>query len=193
MENIENDYNTQDYSVQNLLTLITKLGDDAIIGRLTAIGRKSSSNTVFLKRGILEESEKADVRTFDIEEVIQRFKDRCSGDYSINSLQSHCSHARRSYDLFIKYNGDPSKFPKNSYKITPSRRQRQLNRTSPMPQTASASNNPSQIGEDDLFTFDLQVPVENGTHMIKIVGIPKNIGKSDIKKISAVILAYSNE
>ena len=192
MENIENDYNTQDYSVQNLLTLITKLGDDAIIGRLTAIGRKSSSNTVFLKRGILEESEKADVRTFDIEEVIQRFREGCAKDYSATSMQSHCSHARRSYTLFLDYNEDPERYPPDSYKIGLPQQRRQISMQKPL-KTTHALSNTSQIDEDNLFTFDLQVPVENGTHMIKIVGIPKNIGKSDIKKISAVILAYSNE
>ncbi len=58
--------------------------------------------------------------------------------------------------------------------------------------TTHALSNTSQIDEDNLFTFDLQVPIKNGTHMIKVVGIPKDIKESDLQKVSAVILAYCN-
>ncbi len=190
MNNNANDYNTEDYSVQNLLTLIKKMGDDKIIGKLTSIGRRSSSNTVFLANDILEESEKADVRTFDIEKIIQRFRKRCAKDYSPTSMQSHCSHARRSYALFLDYNKDPKKYPPDSYKIGLPQQRRQLSMKRPLKTIQALSNN-NQIDNDNLFTFDLHVPVKGGEHMITISGIPRNIGSDDIKKVSAVILALS--
>ena len=191
MKNATKKYDVLDFSVMNLLTLIKKLGDDKIIGKLTAIGRKSSSNTVFLTSGILTDTEKADVRTFDIEKVIQRFKERCAKDYSATSMQSHCSHARRSYTLFLDYNEDPERYPPDSYKIGLPQQRRQISMQKPL-KTTHALSNTSQIDEDNLFTFDLQVPIKNGTHMIKVVGIPKDIEESDLQKVSAVILAYCN-
>ncbi len=191
MKNATKKYDVLDFSVMNLLTLIKKLGDDKIIGKLTAIGRKSSSNTVFLTSGILTDTEKADVRTFDIEKVIQRFRERCAKDYSTTSMQSHCSHARRSYTLFLDYNKDPERYPPGSYKIGLSQQRRRISMQKPL-KTTHALSNTSQIDEDNLFTFDLQVPIKNGTHMIKVVGIPKDIEESDLQKVSAVILAYCN-
>ncbi len=191
MKNATKKYDVLDFSVMNLLTLIKKLGDDKIIGKLTAIGRKSSSNTVFLTSGILTDTEKADVRTFDIEKVIQRFRERCAKDYSATSMQSHCSHARRSYTLFLDYNEDPERYPPDSYKIGLPQQRRQISMQKPL-KTTHALSNTSQIDEDNLFTFDLQVPIKNGTHMIKVVGIPKDIKESDLQKVSAVILAYCN-
>ena len=190
MNNNANDYNTEDYSVQNLLTLIKKMGDDKIIGKLTSIGRRSSSNTVFLANDILEESEKADVRTFDIEKIIQRFRKRCAKDYSPTSMQSHCSHARRSYALFLDYNEDPERYPPDSYKIGLPQQRRRLSMKRPLKTTHALSNN-NQIDNDNLFTFDLHVPVKGGEHMVTISSIPKDIGSNDIKRISALILALS--
>ncbi len=182
-------YNPNDYSTKNILNFLVMVGKESIIGPQTARSRHSSVSKVLVNGIHLDNNERADVRNLDVEAVIKRIKEQYDGHYSPNSLQTHCSHVRCGVNDFIEYNDDPSKFPPGCYQITPARQHRQLNRGNKTPHRPLASPSTNQPQDIKITTFDLQVPVKGGEHMVTISSIPKDIGSNDIKRISALILA----
>ena len=187
-------YDRNDYSVANLLTFLQKIGDDKIILDTTASAKKAATNIV-LNAKILNESEMADVRTFNVNDALNRFEEDYQNNdqprYPAHTWQTYRSRVRSSVDMFKKYNQDPSQYPPNSYEPTPARRYNQLNRGKSIFEITQPPSSTNQTQDIKISTFDLQVPVKGGEHMIKIIGIPKDIGSHDIKRISALILALS--
>ena len=187
-------YDRSDYSVANLLTFLQKVGDDRIILNTTASAKKAAANIV-LNPKILNESEMADIRSFNVDDALNRFEEDYQNKeqprYPAHTWQTYRSRVRSSVDMFKKYNQDPSQYPPNSYEPTLARQYNQLNRAKPMPAIIQPPSSTNQTQDIKISTFDLQVPVKSGEHMIKIVGIPKDIGKSDLTKVSAVLLALS--
>ena len=186
-----NDHDIHDYHVNSIITLIEIMRNEKVLNRSTATNRKSSARTVLIENDLLSESELMDFRTFDIEEVIQRFKSKNKEKYSPDSMQTHCSHARRAVAVIKEYNEDPSKFLSNFYETPPVPIKRNPNQEGATTKATQVLSNTNQINESDLSTFDLPIPVKGGKNMITISNIPKDIGSDDIKKVSAVILALS--
>ncbi len=186
-----NKFNTEHpkYSVNALVDWMDYAKNSGLMNETTAIVKKVAVLEILVRNDLLQEHEKNDVREIDHNEIFSKYLDIHPNKQNKTTQNAYKSRLKGSISFFINYTNDPSKFPSNSYKITPARRQRQLNRTNPMPQTASASNNTSQINNNNLFTFDLHVPVKGGEQMVTISNIPRDIGKDDIKRISALVLA----
>ena len=188
-----NDHDIHDYHVNSIITLIEIMRNEKVLNRSTATNRKSSARTVLIENDLLSESELMDFRTFNIEEVIQRFKSKNKEKYSPDSMQTHCSHARRAVAVIKEYNEDPSKFLSNFYETLPTPIKRNPNQEGATTKATQVLSSTNQINNNNLFTFDLPVPIRDGKHMVTISNIPKDIKEEDVKRISAVIRAYSNE
>ncbi len=187
----EYDYDPANYSFDNLKILLLKARAESIMHPLTAESKMSSANTVLIENNLLTESEIADLRTVNIEDVIRKFKETCTDDFTPNSLQTHCSHARTAVRFLIKFNQNPSAFPPDSYTPTAGRRPKESNNSTTIIQGNHTSQNNTKVSNNNLFTFDLQIPIRAGKHTVTITGLPKDIESKDINKISAVILACS--
>ena len=180
MTNTENNYQDNDYSVKSLKVFLKIAGNTGIMNKSTAQAKISTVDIMLIRSGILDESQKADIRKINLEYVFKEFRNLNPDKYpKQHTWGAYCSRVRSSINLFKKHNGQFSNDSPDSSR-----------------QTIEESRKPSPkkdiINNNNLFTFDLQIPIRKGEHMVKISSIPNDIGESDIRKISAVILAYAN-
>ncbi len=195
MTDTSNSNTDNPYSVKSLVEWIEHAGDRGLMNKSTSIGKKAAVSEVLLNSGILQDFEKDDVRNFEPEEIFLRYMNRRSNKYPPGTLKTYRSRMKSSIDLFLKYKENPLSFSANSHK-------KKVVKKETAPKPSSKSNMETQgaltvVSKDEatneVETFDLPVPIRDGKYMVTISNIPKNINEEDVKRISAVIRAYSNE
>ena len=183
MANHENNTINTDFSVQALILFLKNASAEKKINPGTASGKRTAINILLIDSGILRGSELHDLNNLDVEDAFNRFDEKYPNSYPKRTLESYRSHVRSSIKLFFKDHKDSLKQSLNSHN--------QLNHGDAKPKVTHTRSETNQTQDIKITTFDLQVPVKGGEHMITISGIPRNIGSDDIKKVSAVILALS--
>ncbi len=179
MTNTENNYQDNDYSVKSLKVFLKNAGYTGMMNKSTAQAKISTVDIMLIRSGILDESQKADIRKINLKDVFEKFRSLNPDKYpQQHTWGAYCSRVRSSINLFKEHNGKILNDSSDS--------SRQITEESRKP-----SPKKDLINNNNLFTFDLQVPVKGGEHMIKIIDIPRDIGSHDIKRISALILALS--
>jgi hypothetical protein len=100
-----------DYSRAALFRFIDYLSSKGLMNLNTAGSRKAACNKVL---GILDESEVADLRELNIDEIMGRFSNLKGTDYTPDSLAVYRSRVKGAVDDFISYTNNPLGFKTNS-------------------------------------------------------------------------------
>ncbi len=183
------------YSVKSLVAWIEYAGNKGLINKSTAIAKKAAVTEVLVHSDILQDIETNDVRNLNPDDVFDRYVRRYSTKYPPETLKTYRSRVKSSVATFLKYKENPEGFSSKTPKIKTAQKT-----NTPKPSSKSNMETqgaltvvPKDEPADGVKTFDLPVPIRDGDHMVIISNIPKDIQEEDIKRISAVIRAYSNE
>ncbi len=191
-----NNSNTDNpYSVNTLVEWIEHAGNKGLMNKSTAGAKKASVMEVLVHSDILQDIEKNDVRKLNPEDVFDRYVNRYSNKYPPDTLKAYRSRMKSSVALFLKYKENPLGFSSRTHKTKTAQKEtssKTSNQLKPSSQKSIALS-PKDEHAYDVPTFDLPVPIRDGKHMVTISNIPKDIQEEDVKRISAVIRAYSNE
>ena len=182
----------KDYSVDALVNWLDYAISKGLLNRATTTSRKSAVLEVLVNSGIFDDSEKKDVRKLNSDETFTRYIHLNSKKYTPVTLNNYKSRIKNAIEVFVRYTDNPLGFSVN----TPKQKKANTPKPSSKPNTETQRAlivPPKDEATNEVKTFDLPVPIRDGDHMVIISNIPKDIQEEDIKRISAVIRAYSNE
>lgn len=174
-----------------LLAFLDYLADKGLMKRQTAASRKAVVNKVF---SALDDADREDVLSADVDAIIERFVNLEGGKYTPESLQTYKSRLKSTLDDFASYRKDPMSF-------RPSAQQRAARRTKtppnadngdgegPKPAGSAAVANTVVRSADPPVNI-LPIPIRADL-TIKIQGLPFDLTESEANKLAAVIKALA--
>src|SRR5690606_29043690 len=95
----------QDYSVEALLSFLDWAATKGKMNQRTAEGRKVACNRLF---SVLDEDERADVRTLDLDDIAARFHNLQGTSYTQSSLREYRRRVEKAITDFLEWKKDPS-------------------------------------------------------------------------------------
>jgi site-specific recombinase XerC len=173
------------YSKDALMKFYGYLSSKGLVNQNTVAARKAAANKML---SILDETESADLRSIDIDQVATRFFNLHGKDFTPDSMTTYKSRLKSGIDDFIKYTTNPASFKPEGSRP---RAQRKLD-----------NEVKSQNGHDGVphvtpprpdFTDEsvFPIPIRQGL-VVKLIGLPSDLSKKEAQKIANVVLAFAN-
>ncbi len=178
-------------NLEALLAFLEYLAEKGLMKRQTVAARKAVANKVF---SALDASDREDVLSVNIDEIIDRFVNLEGNKYTPESLQTYKSRLKSTVEDFASYRKDPMSFK-------PSVQQRAARR----PKTRSDANadfdenvtfspeskiEPAETRSIDQPASIIPIPLRADL-TIKIQGLPFDLTVAEANKLAAVIKAYA--
>ncbi len=191
----------QNFSVQDLLDFLTYAEAKGLGNKSTLSSRRT---TVAKVLGILDDHEKSDVRSIDLESAFSRFVNLEGTNYRPDSLQVYKSRLQSSVEDFLRYRANPAGFRmgRNS-----SPRSTEPKKASSTAKTGGGSRRDTiQVGTKDrdltrgpsseprhlphLPAFDVPVPIRPGV-VVTLTGVPLDLTEGEARRITKIVEALA--
>jgi len=182
----------KDYSLDAFNRFFNHIASKGMINPNTAQSRKAATNKIM---GILDDSERKDLRNVVLQDAFDRFQNLEGMKYTTDSLQVYLSRARTALSDFIAYVDNPSSFrpatslrsnskPKSEAKNGDGERKRQEKRN------MMSSGVDESDSYQDIKHIIVPVPLrENLT--VKISNLPADLTQVEAERLAAIIKAYA--
>ncbi len=184
-----------DHSYNSLIAFLDYAIEKGLHPKKTMDAAKHTSTLVF--GNILSDEEKKDIRQIDVDTVFQQFRNKGISNLSPDSLRTYRGRLNSALREFFDYMNDPFHYKPKGRAKTSVKAKTRVKAGKPAQQNllteAVVALPPKDGTAYQPQTFDLPVPIRDGKHMVTISNIPKDIQEEDVKRIAAVIRAYSNE
>ena len=177
-----------DYSFDALMEFLDYLGSKGLMNRNTVISRKASCNKVF---SVLDEEELHDLRTLDLNIVVQRFTNLQGKEYTPKSLRVYKSRVNSTLDDFLRYKENPAAFT-ISAKPRERRASKPVSENGSSRTTADESVQSSTAASPHVATINVPIALSSG-RIVQINGLPIDMSQSDAKKIANVVMAMASK
>ncbi len=179
------------YSAQKLIEFLDFLISKGLMNKETANSRKVSSTKIL---EILDESEKSDLRTLDVDKVFNRFINIKGKDYNPLSLKVYKARFSSALNDFLSWKTNPVSFkPSGSTRTSRTKPSEVKERTNGnISRPVGSQSNESKLA-DAVNTPDhlsLPIPLRKGV-IVKVLGLPNDLTPDEAKKIAAIVSAYA--
>jgi len=176
---------TADFSRQAFLEFFDYVSKKGLMNPTTARARKAAAKAVL---GILDEEEAADIRGLDVDELMTRFSNINSSDFTPGSLTTYKSRLSKGLSDFLRFKENPLSFKPNINSRPP--RSANGASKSPKPVDRAPSSPRSDVAQDSASTQGLVFPIPLRPDVtVQVAGIPSDLTPTEAKKITAVIMA----
>jgi hypothetical protein len=189
----------RNHSATAFLKFLDYVGERNLMKRNTVDSWRTASQKVL---DALDESDKEDLRTLNVEQAVSRFENKAAGNYKPESLRVYKGRFSAALNHFLKWSDDPSGF-----KVSIGNRAGKAKAKPPLSKdgaskgistvrnTASPSRNSEgqSAAAEALMNVDslvLPIPLRPGV-LVKVFGIPTDLSEAEARKITAVISAYA--
>jgi hypothetical protein len=185
----------KDYSLDALNTFFDKAAQRGDLNRNTAQSRKIAANKIL---SLLDDHDKADLRSVDIDRAFQRFMTLQGGEYKQDSLQVYLSRVRTAVTDFVSYTDDPLTFKPSGSKRSSRGKSNKDSNGNGGKEKATRNNSGGNTGSDDKPpredppTHGVTVPVQlREDLLIKISNVPSDLTPAEANRLAAIIKAYA--
>ncbi len=180
------------YDSQDLLKFLDYLSDKGLGKPETMKSRKIAVSRIVETVG---PDEFADIRSIDVDHIMERFQNLEGTKFTPDSLRTYKSRFATSVSDFLRYKENPQGF-----KISGQRQSRKRSEgggAASKPKEKSSfvhvdANNGDQAGKFNNNTpqLELPIPIRNDC-IIRVVGLPHDLKRTEAQKIANVILAMA--
>jgi len=178
-----NHQSSGEFSKQALLDFLDYVGEKGLLKRGTVAARKAAVNTIL---DILSEDEASDLRDLDLDEVLRRFGNLKGTEFKPASLRMYRVRIANSLKDLKKYREDPIRFKPNiTLRTLRKKRSASIRETSQDRLYFTETPIPDRETE-----IAFPVPIRPG-RVVRIVGVPSDLSKSEARKIANVVLALA--
>ena len=169
-----------DYSVADLLEFLAHASQRGLMPAATAQALAVASRNVF---GVLGEVEGSDVRSMDLDGVINRFTNKRAKEFNPASLKEYARRARRAVELYLQWREDPANFSVKT-RTTSIRRDRGKNSTISRPTEPDIE--PSGSPQLAPGTYQSAFPVRPG-RIVTISNLPEDLTAAEAERLAQFI------
>lgn len=169
------------YSTDDLLDFLAHASDKGLMPAATATALGVASRNVL---GVLDASEREDLRKLDIEGVIKRFNNKRARDFNPASLKEYGRRVHRAIDLFLSWRGDPANFSVKTRASSNARKKDRTNR--PEPVTVETENGEEPMAPHDIGGYRSAFPVRPGI-VVTISNIPADLTPTEAERLATFI------
>ena len=171
-----------DYSVQELLEFLDHAADRGLMPTPTAKALAVASRRVF---SALNDNERTDLRTVDIEKAIKRFGNKHAKEFTPKSLREYGQRASRAVDQFLRWRSDPAGFSVKTRSTIASRR-----RSTDHAQDAD-TNSPSDIAgtvvaQPSVGGYNTSFPIRPG-RVITLANVPADLSQAEADRLAQFV------
>jgi hypothetical protein len=157
-----------EYSVEDLLDFLEHASQRGLMPAATATALAVAARNVL---GVLEEKERSDLRTLDMDAVTKRFMNKRARDYNPASLRSYASRTKTALDYYFSWRDNPAGFSPRTRTRTPK---------GTLESTPTVEQMPSGSG------YQTSVPIRPG-HVVTLVNLPDNLTKGEAERLAQFI------
>lgn len=169
------------YSMDDLLDFLAHASAKGLMPAATATALGVASRNVL---GVLDASEREDLRKLEVEAVIKRFNNKRARDFSPASLKEYGRRLHRAMGLFLSWRGDPANFTVKTRATSQVRKMDRTNRVEPV--TADHENSDEQHVLHDVGGYRSAFPIRPGT-IVTISNIPTDLTPSEAERLAKFI------
>jgi hypothetical protein len=177
----------KDYSLDALNKFFDFAANKGLLKRNTAQSRKLATNKIL---AVLDESEKADLRTVNIDKAFERFQNLQGTDYKPDSLQVYLSRLRTAIADFTSYVDNPSGFKVSGVQRTTSKGKRETSHKVRAEGKGGEGEKTEKYETHDSQHIIVPVPLREGL-TIKISNLPSDLTAAEAGRLAAIIKAYA--
>jgi hypothetical protein len=175
------------YSMDDLLNFLAHASDKGLMPAATATALGVASRNVL---GVLDASEREDLRKVDLDAVIKRFNNKRAKDFNPSSLKEYGRRVHRAVDLFLSWRGDPAGF---TVKTRAGTNPRKKDRTRFEPVSMAHENGDVQVpGPHDAGGYRSAFPIRPGT-VVTISNIPSDLTPAEAERLATFVRMLSVE
>jgi len=170
------------YAVDDLLNFLAHASDKGLMPASTATALGVASRNVL---GMLDPSEREDLRTLKIDPVIERFITKRAKDFNPSSLKEYGRRVHRAIELFLSWRGDPANF---SVKKRATASPRKKDRPG-QPERAAMSHedeNPPVTAPHDVGGYKSAIPIRPGT-VVTVSNIPSDLTVAEAERLAKFV------
>lgn len=169
------------YTMDDLLDFLAHASDKGLMPASTATALGVASRNVL---GVLDPSEREDLRNLEIDPVIQRFNNKRAKDFNPSSLKEYGRRVHRAIDLFLSWRGDPANF---TVKTRATSNARKKDRASPEPITGAHEDENTQVtAPHDAGGYRSAFPIRPGT-VVTVSNIPSDLTKAEAERLAIFV------
>ncbi|MGH7718267.1 MAG: hypothetical protein ACREON_05415 [Gemmatimonadaceae bacterium] len=177
---------TTGYSIDDLLGFLEHVADRGLMPTATARSLAVATRNVF---GVLNDDERGDVRTLDLDAVIRRFQNKRARDFTPDSLKEYERRVRRAVQSFTAWRDDPANFrPKT--RVTAAGRRRS---TSGVP-AGQAVSEPEPSGESPIAPgqdateggYQTAFPLR-ANHVVTLSNVPTDLSAAEADRLAQFV------
>lgn len=155
-----------------LLGFLDYAAEAALMQKSTAQSLKSACRAVL---SVLDDQEREDILALDLDDVLQRYADAPhSPEVDPVTIHHYQLRARNAIAGFARYHADPHNWRPGS--------RRQCRRRRAKPNNTEAA--PDTVQPDTAETIVHHFPLRAGHHVVRITGIPFDITKSEMSRLT---------
>jgi len=176
----------QDYSVEALLSFLDWAATKGKMNQRTAEGRKVACNRLF---SVLDEDERADVRTLDLDDIAARFHNLQGTSYTQSSLREYRRRVEKAITDFLEWKKDPSSWrPSTASPKTRDKGERSETLRSEKPRGTGSSVQPRSIPpswsptEQPVYPYPLRPEVT-----VLISNLPRDLTLAEARRLGAFL------
>lgn len=176
-----------EYSFEKLMEFLDYLGNKGLMNKNSVSSRKASCNKML---GILDETEKHDLRHLDLDSIATRFNNLNGMNYSGSTLRVYKSRTATAIKDFLRFRENPSNFTLETKPRTNS-----IKFSKPTAKAAETAQEVSQSTQHptSMLTPDtISIPIAIRSNcIVQVNGLPIDMSKAEAQKIANVILAMA--
>jgi hypothetical protein len=170
------------YSMDDLLEFLAHASDKGLMPAATATALGVASRNVL---GVLDASEREDLRNVDLDSVIDRFNNKRAKDFNPSSLKEYGRRVHRAIDLFLSWRGDPASFTVKTRAGSNARKKDRAGR----PESVSMTQEEADIPVTALHDFGgykSAFPIRPGI-VVTVSNIPSDLTAAEAERLATFV------
>jgi hypothetical protein len=151
---------------------------------------KAWRSTLTKLASVMDDGEKKDIRSIDIEGLMTRFGHLHASNFAPSSLRTYGSRLTALVSEFVKWKENPAAY---SYRTTTTPRAKKDQTPSPDAKNKDAASSEAPktpVASQD--TFVLPIPIRSDC-FVEVRGLPVDLSEEEAEKIAGIIKAYSKK
>lgn len=170
------------YSVDDLLEFLSHASDKGLMPAATATALGVASRNVL---GMLDDSEREDIRKLELDGVIKRFTNKRARDFSPSSLKEYGRRVRRAVDLFLNWRGDPANFTVKTRATSNARKKDRAPRPEPLT-GVHEDGDVAVTAAYDAGGYKSAFPIRPGT-VVTVSNIPSDLTAAEAERLAKFV------
>lgn len=172
------------YSVDDIIDFLDHASDRGLMPAATATALAVATRNVM---GVLNDTEKADISSLDLDTVIKRFNNKRARDFNPTSLKEYGRRVHRALDLYVQWSSDPANFSiKTRTTKAGTKRSRKAGTTNEVPSDNSQDEVESHSNAIRGGGYSSSLPIR-ADWIVSLTNIPADLTAAEAERISKFI------